>query len=156
MNNYSDENYSEDNENYVNYTENPSPYRNDDHFKMPSIPQVSQYSCNKEYIVITFDTHQIFRGIFDDWDTISDIDEENYTTYSHMPNRVGSSFVNYYFTCNNKKYMFSSNDYYYEVEIFICQIKHNAENARKQMEQRSLDMILKRLVNEEFDWSLIV
>ena len=39
-------------------------------------------------------------------------------------------------------------DKYYD----IVQTKDNAEKARQQMEQRSLNMILKRLINEEFQW----
>jgi len=150
MNHYSDEND-------VDYIENPSHYRNNDqYFKMPSIQKVVQYHCKREYIIITFDTNQIFRGIFDDWDTIDEIDEEHYTTYYHMPNRVYcNSFTNYYFTCNNKKYMFNDCDHYYEVDLFISGIKRNAENAREQMEKRALDKILKKVVNEDFQWSLV-
>jgi hypothetical protein len=63
----------------------PSHYRIDDqYFKMPSIPRVRQYRSDKEYIVITFDTHEIFRGTFDTWDGIDEINEEYYTTYYHM------------------------------------------------------------------------
>jgi hypothetical protein len=151
--------YSDDDENYdVNYnqiqSQFPSHYRIDDqYFKMPSIPQVRQYRNNREYVIITYDTHQIFRGTFDNWDSIDDIDEEYYTTYYHMSNRVYcNSFSNYYFTCNNKKYMFNECDYYYEVYLFICEIKRMAEKVRQQMEQRSLNIILKRLVNEHFEW----
>jgi hypothetical protein len=74
-----------------------------------------------------------------------------------MPNRqYANSFSNYYFTCNNKKYMFNDCDYCYEVPLFICEIKRNAENAREQMEERALDKVLKKLVNEEFQWSSLV
>jgi hypothetical protein len=37
--------------------------------------------------------------------------------------------------------------YYYDIE----RIK-NAQYARRNMEQRSLSMILKKIVNEEFEW----
>jgi hypothetical protein len=47
----------------------------------------------------------------------------------------------------DKKYFFESDIYYDVVDI-----KHNANQARKNMEQRALDKILKRLVNEEFQW----
>uniref|UniRef100_A0A6C0D0A5 Uncharacterized protein n=1 Tax=viral metagenome TaxID=1070528 RepID=A0A6C0D0A5_9ZZZZ len=161
MNNSDDENYDND---YDDYDEDdlsqfpsppfPSHYRFDDqYFKMPSIPRVRQYTNGREYIIITYDTHQIFRGTFDNWNSIDEFDEEYYTTYYHMPNRkYANSFTNYYFTCNNKKYMFNDCDYYYEVHLFIDQIKRRAENARQQMEKRSLNMILKRVVNEEFQW----
>ena len=153
MNNYSDD------EIYDNQIPQfPSHYRIDDqYFKMPSIPQVRDYRINREYIIITFDTNQIFRGTFDYWDEFDDISEDMYTTYDHMPNREYSdSYTNMYFTCNNKKYMFNDCDYYYEVYLFICQIKRNANTAREQMEERALDKVLKKLVNEEFQWSSLV
>ena len=45
-------------------------------------------------------------------------------------------------------YSFYENDYYYDAE----KIKENAQQAREQMECRSVNMILKRIVNEEFQW----
>lgn len=45
-------------------------------------------------------------------------------------------------------YSYYEEDYYYDPE----EIKKNAQKARQTMEQRSLDMILKRVVNEEFQW----
>ena len=43
-----------------------------------------------------------------------------------------------------------SNDYdvYYDIE----EIRDNAKKAVQSMEQRSLNLILKRLINEEFEW----
>ena len=43
---------------------------------------------------------------------------------------------------------FRDTDTYYDPE----KIRENAQQARQQMEQRSLNMILKRLVNDEFQW----
>ena len=54
-------------------------------------------------------------------------------------------FVN---STNTECYVFYDEDDYYDPEKF----KENAQKARQQMEQRSLDIILKRLVNEEFQW----
>ena len=42
-----------------------------------------------------------------------------------------------------------NNDIVYDLD----KIKEESKKARQQMEQRSLNMILKRLVNEEFQWS---
>ena len=42
----------------------------------------------------------------------------------------------------------NKNDIIYDLE----EIRDNAKRARQQMEQRSLNIILKRLVNEEFRW----
>lgn len=44
---------------------------------------------------------------------------------------------------------FCPRDTYYDVE----KVRKNAQRAIQTMEQRSLNMILKRLVNEEFQWS---
>jgi hypothetical protein len=42
-----------------------------------------------------------------------------------------------------------SNNIFYDWE----EIREKSKRARQQMEQRALNMILKRLVNEEFQWS---
>ena len=127
--------------------------KTDRHFKMSILQQAGLVRWN-EYFIITFDTHQIFRGTFDDWDDREDILEDMYYTYSKIPGRkYCRSFNNQYFTCNDKKYRFNECDYYYNVKEFKCEIKRIAEKARQQMEQRSLDMILKKLVNEHFQWS---
>ena len=44
---------------------------------------------------------------------------------------------------------FKPTDTFYDLE----EIRENGKKARQTMEQRSLDMILKRLVNENFKWS---
>jgi hypothetical protein len=120
-----------------------------------NIPQAHCFERWKEYIIITFDTNQIFRGRLDYWDDREyNFLEEMYYTYSKIPGRKYKNlcyFNHYYFTCN-KKYKFTEFDYYYDVEEFECEIKRMAENARRQMEQRALGKILKRLVNEEFNW----
>lgn len=45
--------------------------------------------------------------------------------------------------------VFTPNDIVYDLEEII----ENGKKARNQMEQRALDKILKRIVNEEFQWS---
>ena len=123
----------------------------DRHFKM-NIPQVRIITKRDEYIIITFDTNQIFRGTFDDWDDREDILEDMNDTYSKIPGRkYHLHFNNHYFTCN-EKYKFTECDYYYDVKEFKCEIKRIAEKARQQMEQRAVNMILKKLVNEHFQW----
>ena len=156
MNNYSDD--DEIDINNQNPPQFPSHYRIDEQrFKMPSIPQVRQYRSNREYFVITFDTNEIFRGIFDYWTDIDDIEQDMDTTYDDIPDREDcESYTNMYFTCNNKKYVFNDCDYYYDAHLFICQIKRNANTAREQMEERALDKIFKKVVNEDFQWSSIV
>lgn len=129
------------------------PYRRitDPHFKI-NIPHNTSIEVGKEYFIITFDTNQTFRGTYDYWHDMDYILEDKYTTYSHMPYRDCEFICTHYFTCNNKKYIFNVCDYYYDFKEFKCEIKRRADNARNQMEQRTLDMILKRLVNEHFEW----
>jgi hypothetical protein len=43
---------------------------------------------------------------------------------------------------------FGERELYYEVD----KIKENAAKARQGMEKRALDMILKRLLHEDFSW----
>jgi hypothetical protein len=47
--------------------------------------------------------------------------------------------------------IFSKWDEYYDLKGMKSLIE-NARTARQTMEKRSLDMILKRLINEEFQW----
>jgi len=46
------------------------------------------------------------------------------------------------------------NIYFYREDTFYDaeDIKKNAQKARQQMEKRSLDMVLKQIVNETFEW----
>ena len=44
--------------------------------------------------------------------------------------------------------VFTSNDIVYDLE----EIKENGKKARQDMEQRALNIVLKRLVNETFEW----
>ena len=72
-------------------------------------------------------------------------------------NFFGSSNTHLYFTdlkWYNKKInhgiykVYINNHTFYDLE----EIRDNAKMARQQMEQRALHKILKRLVNEEFEW----
>ncbi len=58
---------------------------------------------------------------------------------------------------NGKKYkfhevIFDEQDKYYDATEYITHIKQKAIYAREQMESRALDKILKRVVNEHFQW----
>ena len=44
---------------------------------------------------------------------------------------------------------YTDDDEFYDVE----EVRENAQRAIQSMEHRSVNMILKRLVNEEFEWS---
>ena len=59
---------------------------------------------------------------------------------------------------NGEKYkipdvLFDREDIFYNAEKYINEIKDKARKARQRMETRALNMILKRVVNEEFQWS---
>ena len=60
--------------------------------------------------------------------------------------------ANITFTRDDEDYLgalsLDSNNIFYDLE----EIKENAKKAREQFEQRALHKILKRLVNEEFQW----
>ena len=52
------------------------------------------------------------------------------------------------FSVNGDKTCFFESDIYYDFN----KIRDNANQARKNMEERALSKILKQLVNEEFEW----
>lgn len=92
----------------------------------------------KEYYVKSYDTGQYFKGMkFHDYQT----------SPSHAINyRIN---INMIFIRTTYFYLFYENDYYYDPE----KIREKAQRAKQSMEQRALNMILKRVVNEEFQWS---
>ena len=118
----------------------------------------------REYIVKTFDTKETIKGMYDDCDIIDHEEQRDYSgyytgkIYEYQYHDIsiirGRDFenekfhINIFFICNNKNHLFNECDYYYDIE----EIKCRAKNARQQMEQRALDKILKRLVNEYFEW----
>lgn len=53
-----------------------------------------------------------------------------------------------WFIKNGFNIEFDREDTFYDAE----DIKKKAQNARHQIEKRSLDMVLKRIVNETFEW----
>lgn len=48
--------------------------------------------------------------------------------------------------------IFEKEDTFYNSKEYIHKIKKDAREARQQMESRALNKILKRVVNETFDW----
>jgi len=58
---------------------------------------------------------------------------------------------------NGKKYelpdaLFNKTDKFYDATQYINKIKENSRKSRQNMEARALDKILKRVVNEHFQW----
>jgi len=91
----------------------------------------------KEYYIQAYDTHLYFKGmIFNDYQTAIDMDPGYRKT------------TNMNFTRATCRHLFVEKDYYYDPE----KIKDNSILAKQSMEQRALNIILKRLVNENFQW----
>lgn len=53
-----------------------------------------------------------------------------------------------YSTINYNHYVFTNTDIFYNIQ----QMRENKIKAQESMEQRSLNIILKRIVNEHFQW----
>ncbi len=91
----------------------------------------------KEYYIQAYDTRICFKGmIFNDYQTAFDM----VVGYCEVTNMN--------FTRATYRHLFFEEDYYYDAEI----IREKAQLAKQQMEERALNMILKRLINEEFQW----
>jgi hypothetical protein len=61
----------------------------------------------------------------------------------------GDRYAFAWFYHNSSSYYYTVDDEFYDVE----KIRENSQRAIQTMEHRSVNMILKRLVNEEFQWS---
>jgi hypothetical protein len=79
-------------------------------------------------------------------------DEEDYILKDVVQkNKSKNNLVSYFMRKPRKikpNAVFSPNDIVYDLE----EIRENGKKARQQMEQRALDKILKRIVNENFEW----
>jgi hypothetical protein len=92
----------------------------------------------KEYYIETKDLRKFKGMFFEDFMSpfgIVNLDED-------------ISITNAWFTRDGFYHVFYTNDKYYDAE----EIRYNSQKAREQMEQRALNKILKRIVNEEFEW----
>jgi len=89
----------------------------------------------REYYILSCKTYKFnkYKGIFDVY------------RYSYMS---GDKYAFAWFYHNSLSYYYTPDDEFYDVDY----IRMNSQKAREQMEQRSLNMILKRLVNEHFEW----
>lgn len=92
----------------------------------------------KEYYIKSYDTQQYFKMIFIDYQT----------SLNHVLSFDYHINMNMIFKRNDTMHLFYQEDYYYDP----VKIREKSQNARQTMEQRSLNIILKRLVNEEFQW----
>jgi hypothetical protein len=79
----------------------------------------------KQYIIKHHDTGKIYKGTFDFMTSIMII----------MKN-------------GDKKIQFMYDDHFYDIE----DIKEKSRKAKQTMENRALNIILKKIVNENFEW----
>lgn len=79
-------------------------------------------------------------------------DDKRYTLHHVIQKNKPMNPIWSYFICRPRKYElyvdFYPNDIVYDLEEII----ENGKKARQNMEQRALDIILKRIVNENFEW----
>lgn len=95
-----------------------------------------QLESGREYYILSYNGYKFkkYKGIFDIY------------RYSRMG---GHRYAFAWFYYNSLSYYCTDDDEIYDVE----KIRENSQRAIQSMEQRSLNIILKRLVNEEFQWS---
>ena len=92
-----------------------------------------QLIINRKYVLKK--NNDIIEGIF-----VTILEDSNCVLMKHMTKRSLPG-IYYYGFCNK-------DDIYYDWD----KIRENARNARLAFERRTLNRILKRLVNEEFEW----
>ena len=90
----------------------------------------------REYYILSCNGYECkkYKGTFDVY------------RYSRMG---GDRYAFAWFYYNSLSSYYTGDDEFYDVE----KIRENAQRAIQTMEQRALDIILKRIVNEEFEWS---
>uniref|UniRef100_A0A6C0D1P8 Uncharacterized protein n=1 Tax=viral metagenome TaxID=1070528 RepID=A0A6C0D1P8_9ZZZZ len=110
-----------------------------------------ELTSGREYIIShdkNIHKNKIYKGIF-----IGSHESRGSRLIPIEKRRYGEKYetvISWYslFSINDETKFFFEDDIYYDLE----KIRDTAENARRQMEQRSLNIILKRIVNEEFQW----
>lgn len=94
---------------------------------------------------------RLYIGYYLDWYTVNG---DKYYTFIDVIEKIKPKPICSVFVCTSRKikrydYLdFCSKNIVYDLE----EIRENGQRARKAMEKRSLDIILKRLVNETFEW----
>ena len=120
---------------------------------MQTIVSYNDLVIDKEYIIYRAHDNIFWKGIFRG---------EYQRYYEEYPNLIFVDCIQTYIvldinadSCHTmnldnwkNRVDFCKKDIFYDIE----RIKKNSKYARDCMEQRSLDILLKRLVNEEFEW----
>jgi len=102
---------------------------------MDSYTPFDQLESGREYYILHSNGYKCnkYKGMFDVY------------RYSYMS---GDKYAYAWFYNNSLSCSYTGDDEFYDVE----KIRGNAQKAIQTMEHRSVNMILKRLVNEEFQW----
>lgn len=100
----------------------------------PSYTPFHDLISGREYFVLRSNGKK-YKGIFNDY------------KYSYLNNDAVEIFA--LFKTNSLFYYYTGGDKFYDVKY----IRINAYIARHNMEHRALKKILKRVVNEDFQWS---
>jgi len=101
--------------------------------------------AGKEYYIKTYDA-QYYKGMI-----FKGYQAAFYNANEVPGHRLNLNMIFKQKTTNIRRapyYLFYEIDYYYDPE----QMRVNAQQAREKMEKHSLNMILKTLVNEHFQW----
>jgi len=103
---------------------------------MDSYTPFNELESGRKYYILRCDGYKCkkYKGTFDVY------------RYSRMS---GDVYAFAWFRNNSLSYYYSGDDEFYDVD----KIRENAQRAIQSMEHRSVNMILKRLVNDEFEWS---
>jgi len=116
----------------------------------PQVSPIPLLRLNKKYAFETEDL--IYIGTFAHY--WYDTDEPEYSYYElrdviiHYKSRFYSKYNLRPNRYNERYVAMGTEEPYYDIE----QIIENGKKARQSMEKRALDIILKRLVNENFEW----
>ena len=119
---------------------------------MQTLVSYKDLVIDKEYIIYRSDDNIFWKGIFHG---------KYQRYYEEYPNLIFVHCVHVILDINSEtchtmnldnwknRVDFCKKDIFYDLE----KIQKNSKSARDCMEQRSLDIVLKRLMNEEFKWS---
>jgi hypothetical protein len=102
---------------------------------MDSYTPFHELEHGREYYILHCDGYicKKYKGTFDVY------------RYSRMS---GDRYAFAWFYHNSLSCCYTGDDEFYDVE----KIRENSQRAIQSMEHRSVNMILKRIVNEEFEW----
>jgi hypothetical protein len=99
----------------------------------PAYTPFLHLECGRQYFILR-ENGKKYKGIFYDY------------KYSYIDDEIETFAV---FETKGLSYLYTIEDKFYDVQYTII----NAYKARHNMELRALKKILKKVVNEDFEWS---